>query len=362
MNSRDSNKKFVIYSPGLDLKSGGIIILHNLAKDLNDLGQKAMLLPLNGSQYENIFCNQFATLEDIDDSTVVIYPEIVEGNPLKAKCVVRWMLCDLGVWVNSDIYKTWGANDLIFHYATFNKRYDERLVDILYSLWIDPRVQNKNLPRSGSCYLYKKAFSFHKKIYFKHPMDAVMIDTCSFEEIIEIFNTKEYFYCYDPYTYYDVIAALCGCIPIVYPIEDVTKSDWVKSRISHLSPLENSNNISGIAYGPGEISYAQSTQVNVRREQQALIEYGKSTVSNFIKKVDAYFFNGNNSCNFNTVEKVATDFGWGLNQEEGLRHIIKKQDQEIENLNQLISQKNFEIGFMKGSRFWKLRNFVKKYI
>lgn len=342
--------KIVIYTPELDFKIGGTIVLHNLAKDLSDLGHDVRLYAASERRYDNIFCNTFAVREDIDDSTIVVYPEIIAGNPLNAKHVARWMLCDVGVHCDKDIYKTWGSDDLVFHYSSFNNKYDPRRIELLYSVWLDPAVKNKNLSRSGSCYLFKKASAFHERIKLIHPKDAILIDNCSIEEIIEIFNTREYFYCYDPYSFYDSIAALCGCIPIVYPIAGVNKLEWLKTRALFQFSMGKKNDISGLAYGEDDIPHARNTLCDVRKEREMAIEFGKGTVAQFIDTTYGYFFERKQGYPYKTVADIANTFRWDLddNGEDDCASQIKT-------LKRILHEKNTEINFMKSSKFWKLR-------
>ena len=66
-------------------------------------------------KYDNIFCNDFASIDEINDNTIVIYPEIISGNPLNCKNIVRWILLELGIEMPSDHFRNWQINDLIYH-------------------------------------------------------------------------------------------------------------------------------------------------------------------------------------------------------------------------------------------------------
>ncbi|MBD3839357.1 MAG: hypothetical protein IE878_03090 [Epsilonproteobacteria bacterium] len=110
--------KFIIYSHRYDINSGGLIVLHFLCHLLNNLGYEAYLWP----SYRPIFNNkrpikslgQFVKYYRKElhrsfivnknwntpiakrgqelENAIVIYPEVVDGNPLNAKDVVRWLL------------------------------------------------------------------------------------------------------------------------------------------------------------------------------------------------------------------------------------------------------------------------------
>ena len=89
--------KFIIYAPPFDENSGGNVLLHRLCDLLNKEGESAyirlwdMPQPNNSGIYGS-FNTPLAKISDLSDNTIVVYPEVVSGNPLMAKNVVRWLL------------------------------------------------------------------------------------------------------------------------------------------------------------------------------------------------------------------------------------------------------------------------------
>lgn len=98
--------EFIVYSPEYRETSGGIVVLHKLNTSLNNLG------------YNSTVCT-FGTMLEVKDE-IVIYPEIVEENPLNAKNIVRWELNRPGVV--SNFIPDYSKEELVVSYTpSFNE-------------------------------------------------------------------------------------------------------------------------------------------------------------------------------------------------------------------------------------------------
>jgi hypothetical protein len=276
--------KIIIYTRPFDILCGGIIALHNLAKIINDLNHPiyyAKLFVYNNLKYKNIFCNNFANIDEIDDNTIVVYPEIIQGNPLNCKNVIRWILLELGIEMPHDHYLSWGltslesgvasdgTNNLIYHWET------NKYKSILCCPWFNINFIYKNIPKTKTCYMIKKGYLIHKNIKFFHKEDSILIDNLNISEKNDIFNESTYFYCYDTKSAYAIFAISCGCIPIIYPIENVSKEEYFKS-----TALYKDNKIynAGIAYGIDDLEHAHNTKLEGINMYRELFDSYKSTV------------------------------------------------------------------------------------
>lgn len=260
-------KKYFIWSPGYDPHSGGIIALHKLAHNLTELGEECyMITDRTNPKYNSKILYQHQAGELQKDNAFVIYPEIISGNPLNGKNVIRWILNTPGVIGGDGIYED---RDLIFKFTDYfhvDKKY--KVSGLLTAFennldfWVD-----QGLSREGTCYMVKKGS--HRKLD-QHPKDALQIDGWEYrggnELLLQIFNKYEYFICYDPCTYTNVIASLCGCIPIVIPEENKSIEDWY-SEI----PLYRY----GIAYGFDDIERAKNTRNDLKN---LILEIEKNSI------------------------------------------------------------------------------------
>lgn len=272
------NINYLIYEPyGFNNKIGGIVALHNLAKELSDLNKNCYIItPLHNGQYNY---NHIPTTTPIDydpNNTLVIYPEIIKDNPLKATNVVRWLLN------NQTNY--YSKSDIIFKYLNYFTNLEGYKIEGILNTF-DPYLDifnNKNLPREGYCYTLKgKDFKTNKSKPFIHKENDLCIDTIeygeNFKNLISIFNQKEYFITYQTATFLSLIAALCGCIPICVPELDLTEEDFRKKI---------PNQKYGVAYGINNIPYAKKTLNKVKPHLLSQVKESKQTVINFCDKVE----------------------------------------------------------------------------
>lgn len=295
--------KFIIVTAEYNDDSGGIVVLHQLCDKLNKLGEKAYLWPSNKPRLDfkkplkafYLFFTYFrkslkygfkknptlytplASYKDLTDA-IIIYPEIVVGNPLHAQHVVRWLLHKPGF--NNGGKIEFGVNDLFFYYykAYDDSRYNHHPDNLLHivSQRSDVYKITNHDKREGTCYLLRKG---SKREIVHDLTNSILVDGLSHEETAKIFNKVEFCISYDTYTMYNTYAAMCGCIPIIIPEDRVTKEEW--------QPLEE--NRYGIAYGFEDIEYAQKTRpllvANLTKQEHESDE----SVNEFIKKCQVYF-------------------------------------------------------------------------
>ena len=273
----------VVACPSFDETSGGAIVLHMLVHRLRELGAEAYAFPwtktypasmpswlrlaktLNRRRKKKPFqthpsMNVPIAPPEITREAIAVYPEIVTGNPLGAQKVVRWLLHKPGFFGKGDDLS---SGDLIFFYqeAFANGLADIDRENLLRVRWIRSDVYfDKGHTRSGSCRMKRKG-SLKGTNAVPSPDLAIPLDGLTHVEIAKIFNETEVFYCHDPYTMYFYYAALCGCVPVVLPEENLTRDAWRSSYALK----------SGVAYGEDELNWAKQTRnellASVERQQ-----------------------------------------------------------------------------------------------
>ena len=265
-------------------KCGGLVVQYELASVLESLGVNVRIFAPNKVQ-NSIFNNYYNNDFDLE-KTVVIYGETIKGNPMNAKYVVRWILAPLGVIVGPEISKTWGRNDLVYYFNSEIKfsRQPEKVGNIyklLNVLYINPYAKNMNPnPRSGFCHTFRKSTEIHGKITYIHPRDSFEITRQHTQmQCITLFNKFKAFVSYDSLTFYTVIAALCGCVSIVYQVKGLTKQEWINTTAaSEFLKFKGHSNLFGIAYGLEDIPFAVSTLHLAPQQWKNIVNYSKEKV------------------------------------------------------------------------------------
>lgn len=311
------SKKYIIFAPSYLETSGGIVVLHKLCSILNDLGHESYLYPSFETYELNKIKPVYTCLRyikarlstifrpyktnpafntpvwrgkhnDFDDHYIIIYSEIVFGNPLKAKNVVRWLLHQPG-FHSGKIY--YGQNELYFKFnsAINDFSFPGSVTSSSYLKIIHYPLEYYNMKdipsnRKGTAYCLRKGK--HKKI--QHDLkNSILIDGKtntqgkSHKEVSDIFKSVETFISYDTYTAYSIFAVLCGCISIVIPDEGVKKEEWYPNETDRY----------GLAYGFDEIEIENSkltaplVKKHIEKEEKNSID----NVRNFVKEVENYF-------------------------------------------------------------------------
>lgn len=213
---------YFIVAPSYNRKSAGVRALHLLCHWLNRAGYPAFIHIL-GSRSEDPFHPDLVTPEMTETvarerfkdgrAPIVVYPEIIAGNPLGATCVVRYVLNYPGL-LGGD--KTYDATEMIFAYTD---RLAQSVVDaqgVLFMPLVDRSIFHPGevRERHGACFYAAKYRSVGHQV-FGLPAGAVEIHNYDSRaqtpsEIAELFRTCEKFYTFED-TALALEAALCGC-------------------------------------------------------------------------------------------------------------------------------------------------------
>jgi hypothetical protein len=295
--------KFIIYSKLDTRESGGLKALYGLATTLRGLGEDAYIAPWDLSIppliESKLLINGIpaASPNIIDlENDIIIYPEIIAGNPLGARNIVRWILCTPGK-ISSDNTASWGEQDLRMYWSDFTSNSSQALGedDIMYILeleerWLGGEPQES---RTESYFLTRKARHFHQSVQRLHPEDAIHLDTVcrNTNDYLARYKRGKLLVCYDPYSFHATLSALAGCLAVVYPLPGVSREEWVRQGpgYHHLPTVNGSPFMPGIAYGAEDLNLARQTSHLLWPVLQQLSAAGTQSVQRFIDRSKAYF-------------------------------------------------------------------------
>jgi len=190
--------KTYIYAPKYQQNSGGVKVLYKLNEVLKSLGLDCDILNF-GEELEN-------------KNSVVIYPEIVSGNPLKAKHVIRWVLYYPSINGGDKVYDD---NEHIFTYSNlYLSSIKNSIKGKVYLNTVEPYYVDLNKKRRGICFYTGKGY--RPDVIGDTWLEITRSYPANRERLAEIFQRSIAFVCYDPNTVMTLEATLCGC-PVVVP-------------------------------------------------------------------------------------------------------------------------------------------------
>lgn len=290
-----------VYCPTFSENRGGAIVLHYLVDRLRALNVDAYAIPQikhypddmhwllkRIKQWNYKYFKKFKTHSgmnvpvlnsEIPNDMIIIYPEVISGNPMNAKNVVRWLLHKPGFF---GVGGNYSENDEFFF---FNEvcRDDKTYIpkdNLLYIFWLreDIYYDCSGGQRSGSCRMLRKG-EVSGIVDIPDNDKSILLDGKSHEQIAKIFRKTEFFYCHDPMTFYCYLAAVSGCIPIIIPQPGVSSKAW-----------RNTTEIKfGIAYGLEEVDWARKTRSKMIDEMVKIKENEEQNLLLFLGKLQKKF-------------------------------------------------------------------------
>jgi len=257
--------RIIVCTPGFDLNSGGTLVLDVIAHKLVEAGLQVaflMLAPikLDSARWTLGLANQHIgskvlrgipviNKNDLDQSSdIVIYPEVVFGNPCRASKVVRWLLNSPGKICATQIDF---VNELVIAHAThfipegmecaMPGAPDGNKINVLSLAYFDNTAVESyfdNAKERNVSVLVRKGLRYHATIP-KFPDDWLNLDRLPFEDQLSEMAKSRYVVSYDPYTMLSNYACLVGSKSIVVPIPGCSEDQW----------LPEIGRRTGIAYG-----------------------------------------------------------------------------------------------------------------
>jgi hypothetical protein len=234
--SETENKKpgYIIYALNYSRQSAGIYCLYKLCHDLNSAGETCFMTWTNYSPpdlYTPVISTRKAR-KLAKNGYVVIYPEIISGNPLCAKHVVRWILNKPGVLGGDLLFSN---KDIIFIYANaFARSLSNLITGKLFLPTIDETIfyDDNRTPteRSLVCYYIGKS-KWIDGYFSKTEAFEITRTSPKRSELGKLFRASRVLYCFDNTTILVYEAIMCGCPVVLIPDGTQTLEDYQNSEL-----------------------------------------------------------------------------------------------------------------------------------
>lgn len=226
---------FLIYAPPYNGgQRGGIVVMHYLCKLMKQMGYDAYLHPQT-TRGDVMPGTQLAPPELRAADCVGIWPEQLNSPLDKNLCSVRWQM-----YFQLPQFEYSGWDRVVCYEPGYWPGADQLRVTMCnLAYW----VPNPNATRTGAVGMQ------HKFPQVKLP-ECTLLDGSNPATKLHSFQTAEVFYSADPYSFNNVLAALCGARSVVVERPGLSKQQW----------LEQVRVGSFISYGESDVIEDQRTK------------------------------------------------------------------------------------------------------
>ena len=233
---------YIISAPPYTHKSAGTKVLYELSYLLNNHGCESYMFVWDGKSYlsdKYKICSYDFMMDSLSKGAWIVYPEIISGNPVGAKNVIRYVLNVPGLLAGD---KTYDSSEILFAYNSYISKHAWNC-PILKTPHVNLDIcRNYNLSRKGSCFFVGKG----RNVPRRPELEEIEIINVTSQQLYDLFNRCEVFYTYDDMTSLCEEARLCGC-PVVILNEFSDKFDLLRE------------NKYGMAFGLSELGWAKKT-------------------------------------------------------------------------------------------------------
>ena len=260
-------RPYYIEAPAYRRTSAGIKVLHLLCHALNRIGENAFVFPTvtNPALDTPTLSPEIeAQHREAGLEPIVVYPEIVPGNPRNAGSVVRYVLNRAGLIGGEHAF---APTELVFSYGRNIVPPGADPENILFLPPIDTRcfhnLDNPDDHRRSGVLLYPGRHQAGLACYPELAARATLITASwpeTHEELAALFRRSEAVYCFES-TAIALEATLCGCPAIILP------SPYFNGVL--LSAEELGNDGFALDDSPAEVERARQTVGRMAQTYQA---------------------------------------------------------------------------------------------
>lgn len=225
---------YYISAPRWAYHSAGGRALHLLCHALNRAGEEAYITNHPFGEYlapwsspelmVEVLSKKRAKRHFLEGRTpIIVYPEVITGNPLGGPVVARWVLNFPG-FLGGDL--EYAPEELVFGYSAEIAESAKVPGQVLHMPTIDTRIfypPENHSERKGACFFSSKYKGPHSAITNNcFHITRFQSDSLTPQELSNILRKSEVFYTYEN-TALATEAVLCGCPAVFIPNEFLVK-------------------------------------------------------------------------------------------------------------------------------------------
>lgn len=214
---------FLIAAPSYTHMSAGIRALYRLCHHLNVAGYSASVTPFPGGRIDTLPDWITPLHEGSVGDSIVVYPEIVSGNPLNARKVVRWVLNNPGLLGGDNFY---ADDEMVFVFNPARLSIASRAVSkplgpsrVLFLGLVDPAYiyPDATVAKTIDCCYTQKGRALRKRLQFANQPKLAPIEeiTPTMASLGEVLRRTRTLYSYDHASNVLKEAAISGCQVLV---------------------------------------------------------------------------------------------------------------------------------------------------
>lgn len=219
--------KFIIVAPPYHAKSAGIVVMHELCDRLNRLGHTAaIILAINSNGFtspnEERFFGPGLLRHAIDTDNefhsfiadgVVIYPEIITGNPVGGRRVVRYLLNKEGAIGGNSMEAS--EDDFILSFSkSFHDKANAHLIKLTRQPIFNTDGSKPTEERTLDLTYIGKGNNYDQCFVVKDTVEITRLWPQSKKELATLFKQTRFFYTWDAISQTNIDALFCGAAPV----------------------------------------------------------------------------------------------------------------------------------------------------
>jgi hypothetical protein len=299
--------KFIIAARPYNHQSFGVVTLHKLYESLRKLNFEVEIIFFEGDGKDckwgfsrnpafyrpglkiNSEVDYRSYLDAVRSNGIIIYPEIIYGNPLLGKNVVRYLLN------KEKALKPWGMNSLATDfYLTHSKMYREKFDFLLFNPpdidWVNEIKINDFEKRSIDISYLGKGVKYGFEKIIQGTFEITREWPKSQSQLRLLLNNTRHFFCFDSISSTQLDAILCGSVPFIFeggPINfEHIKNNAEIPFYTGLAEIDKSMEIKNISFDLVEF---KATREKIISTITNILESYEDQVFSLVKKIKSHF-------------------------------------------------------------------------